>query len=180
MSKFEYIAVFVSIIFSISVTHIMAGVIRSIYRGQFNTTHFVLTAFFFMVLLLNWWTGYAWHDTEVWSFDGFLIIIVWAVSHYLGAITLYPPLSAGVEHPFQYRRNWFLWAFVGVSSADILQTAGSGGLFAPWYYLPYVLHYIVLALVAIFVNKPGVHRWIAWYFLLSIVTWAFAVRRLLA
>jgi hypothetical protein len=34
MSEFEYLAVFVSIIFGISVTHILAGAIRSIYRAE--------------------------------------------------------------------------------------------------------------------------------------------------
>ena len=34
MSEFGYLAVFMSIIFGISTTHILAGVIRSIYRGQ--------------------------------------------------------------------------------------------------------------------------------------------------
>jgi hypothetical protein len=68
MSQFEYLAVFVSIVFGISVTHILAGVIRSIYRGRIDETHIVLTLFFFVVLILNWWTGYNWHDQEVWSF----------------------------------------------------------------------------------------------------------------
>ena len=33
----------------------------------------------------------------VWSFDLFIVIVIWSVSHYLAAITLYPPLSAGIE-----------------------------------------------------------------------------------
>jgi hypothetical protein len=44
MSEFEYLAVFISIIFGISVTHILAGVVRSIYRGEKNQTHNVLAA----------------------------------------------------------------------------------------------------------------------------------------
>lgn len=54
MSEFEYLAVFMSIIFGISTTHILSGVIRSIYRGQLDQTHFVLTAFFFWY---SFWTG---------------------------------------------------------------------------------------------------------------------------
>jgi len=96
MSEFEYLAVFVSIIFGISVTHILAGVIRSIYRGRTNETRLVLTAFFFLVLILDWWTGFYWEQQEVWSFDLFIVIVMWAVAHYLGAITLYPPQAASV------------------------------------------------------------------------------------
>ena len=179
MSEFEYLAVFVSIIFGISVTHVLAGVIRSFYRGQRDETHFVLSAFFFLVLILDWWTGFYWQDQAVWSFDLFLIIILWSVAHYVGAITLYPPLSAGVEHPFEYRRNWFLWAFIGVASMDIVQTWARGDLFTPWAYLPFVSHYIVVSLLAIVVNRPGFHRGMAWYLLASTTVWSFVVRRFL-
>ncbi len=180
MSEFEYLAVFISIIFGISVTHVLAGVIRSIYRGQVDETHFVLTAFFFLVMILNWWTGYSLHSQEVWSFDLFLVIIIWSVSHYAAAITLYPPQAAGNEHTFHYRQNWFFGAFIGVAMTDILQTAVRGYAFTPWFYLPFVVHYAAIGLLAIFFNKPGVHRWIAWYLFLSIAIWSFVVRRFLA
>lgn len=176
MSEFEYLAVFVSIIFGISVTHILAGVIRSIYQGQRNQTHLVLTAFFFMILIVDWWTGISWRDETDWNFYLFLIIVIWAVSHYVAAITLYPPQTTGIEHPLEYRSTWFFWAFVGVASTDILQTAARGDVFDPPIYLPFVLHYIVVSLFAIFINKSGFHRWMAWYLLISILTWAFVVR----
>lgn len=179
MSEFEYLAVFLSIIFGISVTHILAGAIRSIYRQDFDQTHFVLTAFFFLVMILNWWTGFSWGHQEVWSFDLFLIVITWSISHYVTAIMLYPPRSSVQDAPNGYRIKWFLWAFVGVGATDIIQTAAAGNLFSPWYYLPFVLHYVVIALVAIFIDKPGAHRWIARYLLLSIVVWSFVVRRFL-
>ena len=179
MSEFEYLAVFISIIFGISVTHILAGVIRSIYRAELDETHFVLTAFFFLVLILNWWTGFSFRSVEVWSFDIFLIIVIWSVAHYIAAITLYPPQSAGVEHAFEYRRNWFMWAFIGTVVMDIGQTGARGALFAPWFYLPYVLHYIAVCLLAIFLNKPGFHRWSAWYLLVVTASWSFIVRRFL-
>jgi len=62
---------------------------------------------------------------------------------------------------------------------DILQTAARGDLFTPWFYLPFVSHYVVVCLLAIFINKPGFHRWMAWYLFLSTVIWSFAVRRFL-
>ena len=179
MSEFEYLAVFVSIIFGISVTHILAGAIRSVYRRQFDETHFVLTAFLFLLLILNWWTGYSWQSQDVWSFELFLVIIIWSVTHYLAAITLYPPQTAGIEHPNEYRRNWFLWAFIAIAITDILQTAARGDVFTQWLYLPFVCQYIAIGLLAIFINKPGFNRWIAWYFLLSLAIWSFIIRRFL-
>ena len=179
MTEFEYLAVFVSIIFGISITHVLAGVIRSLYREDRDTTHYLLTVFFFLVLILNWWTGFSWGKQEVWSFDLFLIIILWAVSHYVAAITLYPPQSAGVEHPFEYRRNWFFWAFVGIVATDILQTAAAGALFTPWFYLPFVLHFAAACLLGIYVKSAVFHRWLASYFVIIMIVWSFGVRRLL-
>jgi len=69
-----------------------------------------------------------------------------------------------------------LWAFIGIASMDILQTAVRGDLFELWSYLPFVLHYIVVSLIAIFINKPGFHRWMAWYLLLTTMSWSFIVR----
>jgi hypothetical protein len=176
MSEFEYLAVFMSIIFGISTTHVMAGVIRSIYRGEVNHTHFVLTAFFFVVLILDWWTGFYWAEQENWSFFHFSVIVVWSMAHYVGAITLYPPLSAGVEHPFEYRHNWFLIAFIGIAAMDIAQTWVRGDLFSPRTYLPFVGHYIVVALLALYVNKPLFHRVMAWYLLVTTISWSFIER----
>jgi len=179
MSQFEYLAVFLSIIFGISVTHILAGAVRSIYRKRADETHIVMTAFFFLVLILNWWVGFKWHDHLNWSFGQFLIIILWAVTHYIAAITLYPPQTSGASQPLEFRRNWFLWAFAISASMDIVLTWARGELFTPPVYLPFVGHYIVLSLVAIAVNKAAFHRWMAWYFLIVMLTWSFVVRRFL-
>lgn len=180
MSEFEFLAVFVSIIFGISVTHILSGVMRSFYRGEFEETHLVFTVFLFLVLVLNWWTSFAWSAWEVWSFEIFIVIILWSVAHYVAAITLYPPLSYGVGKQFEYRRRWFLWAFIAVCLTDILQAAASGRALVPWYYLPFVLHYVVLSVIAIILRQRFAYRFVAWYLLVSVTLWAFVVRRFLA
>jgi len=59
---------------------------------------------------------------------------------------------------------------------DIVQTAVRGDLFEPWTYLPFVSHYIVVSSLAIFVNKPAFHLWMAWYLLLTTISWSFLER----
>ncbi len=180
MSQFEYLAVFISIIFGISLAHVLTGVVRSLFKGKIDDIQLVLTAYFFMVLLINWWTAYSWQSVEVWTFDFFLIVIVWSVAHFVGAITLSPPQTAGISHPFEFRPNWFLWAgVVGISLMDVLQTAARGELFSPWYYLPFALHYVALGLLAIYVNSTNLLRLLAWYFLISLTAWSLVVRRFL-
>lgn len=179
MSEFEYLAVIISVIFGISLTHVLAGAVRSVYRKKTEPSHFGWTLFFFLLINLNWWTGFSWRDQQVWSFDLFVVIVLWATTHYVVAITLYPPIAAGSEQPFEFRRNWFLWTFIAVGFADILQTAARGRIFTPWYYLPFVSHYVLLAVAGTLVNKPAYHRWLPWYFLTSLTIWSFAVRKLL-
>lgn len=179
MSEFEYLAVFVSIIFGISITHLLAGAIRSVYDDQVNHTRVVLTVFIFMVLILNWWTLFFEHEKVSWDLTVFTTVIVWSVTHYVAAITLYPPRSAHSQESYAFRPRWFLWAFVGVAATDILQTTARGGLFTEWTYLPFVCHYIVVTAIAIALNRRVVYRVIAWYLLVVTVLWAFGMRNLL-
>ncbi len=179
MSEFEYLAVFVSIVFGISVTHVLGGAIHAITIRTTDYTRLILTAFFFVVMILNWWTGYTWSYREIWSFDLFLVIVLWSVSHYIAVITLYLPRTIARVSQIEHKKTWFLWAFIGVLATDILKAAMAGELYQPWYYLPFVLHYVVLALIAIWVNKPAIHFWTACYFLVSILVWAMVVRRYL-
>lgn len=178
MSKFEFLAVFVSIIFGLSLTHVLSGAMRSVYRQTFEQSHLVLTSFILIVLVLNWWMTFAWSDQEVWTLDLFLIMITWAISHYVVAITLYPPDSPG-GLGFEQRRAWFFGAFIAVTITDIAQTAARGDLFNPPFYLPFVLQYTVLSGVAIFFRHPLFHKFLAWYFLVSMFFWALIVRRFL-
>ena len=138
MSKFEFLAVFVSIIFGLSLTHVLSGTMRSIYARTYEQSHLVLTGFILIVLVLNWWMTFAWSDQKIWTLDLFLVMIAWAISHYVVAITLYPPDTPG-GLGFDERRAWFYGAFIGVTVTDIAQTAARGDLFNPPTYLLFVL-----------------------------------------
>jgi len=87
MSEFEYLAVFISIIFGLGLTRILTGLIRSLYSGDFDQTRFVFAAYLFYGMLINWWTGFSWQSQQSWTFELYLVIILWSVAHYLAAIT---------------------------------------------------------------------------------------------
>ena len=91
----------------------------------------------------------------------------------------YQFLLNGIGKQFEYRRRWFLWAFIAVCLTDILQAAAAGRALTPWYYLPFVLHYIALSVIAIILRQRTAYRLVAWYFLVSGTAWAFVVRRFL-
>lgn len=179
MTEFEYLSVLTSIIFGLGLTHILTGSIRAIYARKAGEIQLVYTAFVLLILVLNWWVAFSWRDHPNWSFDAFLLMVCWSIANFTLAITLYPPNTSGSVE-FDAHRDWFLWAFFLMGLLDIAQTAASGDLFHPWYYLPFVGHYIVLALLAIRFKQPRFQRAVAWWLLSSILIWALVVRRFLA
>jgi hypothetical protein len=129
--------------------------------------------------VLNWWVFFGMRNYSAWSFEVFLLIVLWALSFYVLAIALYPPedLHLGAS-PVRYRL--FHAAVVVTISLDIAWTAVQGKLLTPWYYLPFVLHYVALAIVAEATESRALQRAIAWWFLVSIVVWALVVRRIVS
>lgn len=179
MTEFEYLSVLISVIFGLGLTHILTGSVRAIYARRTGELQLVYSAFVLVVLVLNWWVAFGWRDHPHWSFEAFLLMVFWGIANYVMAITLYPPSTSG-SGEFDAHRTWFIWAIVVMLLFDIAQTGASGDLFRPWYYLPYVVHYIVLSLVAIKLRAPWVQRAVAWWFLVSVLAWALLVRRFLA
>ena len=185
MSEFEFLAVFVSIVLGLGVTHVLHGVARIIHdrdRIQIAPLHLVWTVNVLLILLLNWWVLFLWADFSMWSFDLYLLLILWGISLYMLAVVLYPPDIRGDESYFdlfERNRKWLFGTFIVFLLLDIAQTAVRGQLFDPPIFLPYVLHYAVLSGLGIFLDNKRFQAFFAWYVLLSLVLWSVVVRRIL-
>lgn len=185
MDEFEFLAVFISIVIGLGVTHILYGLARIIYnreRKQFASVHFVWTLNILLILLLNWWVFFLWVEHRSWSFDIYLLLIAWGIALYMLSVVLYPPdirSNESYDELFEQNRKWLLGTFVVFVLLDIVQTAVRGQLFQPKYYLPFVSHYVVLALTGIFVGNRRYQVFFAWYLLITLVLWSLVVRRLL-
>src|SRR5437773_6387276 len=109
MSSFEFIAALMSIIIGLGVTNLLAGAARAFYRRKHNPideVRIVLTAATLLLLALQWWVTFKWNTELAWSFDRFLVLIVWTISLYLLTVFLYPPdLSEEEEHQARFDRN---------------------------------------------------------------------------
>lgn len=176
MSEFEFLSVLISIVFGLGLTHLLYGLFRHLGRRDVTEVHALHTAWVFIVLVLNWWVLYQWRDYRGWSFEVFLLIVLWSLTFYVMSIALYPPddnEARGTE--FDYR--WFYWAAIATGVADIVWTAVRGRLFTPWYYLPFVGHYMVLWALLIRLQSRRLERYAARWMLASIMLWAFVVRR---
>lgn len=98
------------------------------------------------------------------------------------AVVLYPPDIRGDEsygNLFEQNRKWLFGTFIVFVLLDIAQTAVRGQLFQPIIYLPFVLHYMVMAAVGIPVANKRYQAFFAWYMLVTLVLWSLIIRRLL-
>ena len=185
MSSFEFISILMSIVIGLGMTNLLAGAGRAFYRRKqipMDEVHIVLTIATLLVLVLNWWVAFKWNNNVVWSFDKFLVLIVWTIALYMLTTFLYPPdLSEEEErrNRFEQNRSGYYSAFIAVCLTDITQTAIRGDLFHPIWYVPYVGQYAILAGGGLIVRRRGYDRFFAWYQLITLLTWALVVRRYL-
>src|SRR4051794_26935188 len=102
MGEFDFISVLISIIIGLGVTNLLSGAGRAFYRRKQNAideVHMVLTVATLLILVLNWWVTFSWRNETNWTYEKFLVLIVWTVSLYLLTIFLYPPdLSESEAH----------------------------------------------------------------------------------
>jgi hypothetical protein len=185
MGEFEFISVLISLIIGLGITNLLSGAGRAFYRRQkspIDEVHMVLTVATLLILVLNWWVTFSWRAETNWTFEKFLVLIVWMVSLFMLTIFLYPPdLSESEEHRdiWLHNRVGYYSAFIAMCLFDILQTAMRGGLLHPVWYLPYVGHYAILGAVGMALRRRGYDRFFAWYQLITILAWSLFFRRLL-
>ena len=185
MGSFEFIAALMSIIIGLGVTNLLAGAGRAFYRRKENPmdeVHIVFTIATLLVLILQWWVTFKWNNEVNWSFDKFLVLIVWTISLYMLTVFLYPPdLSEAEEHRARFQRNraGYYSTFIAMCLLDFAQTSSRGDLFHPVWYVPFVGQYAVLAAIGLVVHRCGYDRFFAWYQLITLLIWALLVRRYL-
>ena len=185
MSEFEFISVLISLIIGLGITNLLAGAGRAFYRRRKNPVdevQMVLTASTLLILALNWWVTFSWRNETNWTFEKFLVLIVWTVSLFMMTIFLYPPdLSESEAHRnvLEQNRTGYYGAFVSICVFDILQTAIRGDLFHPIWYLPLVGHYAAIAVLGLVFRRRSFDRFFAWYQLITVLTWSLLVRRFL-
>jgi hypothetical protein len=176
MTKFDFISVLVSIVFGLGLTHLLGGAFQLAHRRRLEPTILALAGFIFIVIVLNWWMFFLWHDRTEWTFETLLTLVAWALSFYAMAFALFPP-DSDIDMTPATRYRGFALALFATMVLDVVQTALLGTLFEPWYYLPFAAQYAVCAVVIY--RSPGVkvRDFVAWYLLVSMILWCLLVRR---
>ena len=177
MTQFEFISVFISIIFGLALAHLLTGLIQQIYRGRISYQRVAYTLLTLTAIILQWWVLFLWKGTPVWTFETFFVLVLWALAFFSLAVSLYPPGSKP-EDRFAGHRRAYLRIWIGALALDLLQTGLRGDLMQPPYYIPFIAHYMLLAALAIQIDSTAFQRIIATYMPLSLLVWAFIVRHL--
>lgn len=157
----------------------MSGAVQSFYKGEWNENQIVYTLFAILIFVINWWVSFSWNLIDQWSFSAFIVLVLYAMSHYGMAVAMYPPTTIEAW-TFERRRRYFLAAFILTACFDILSTAVRGALFTPWYYLPFIGHLVLVSGIGMYFDTTKIHRIIAWWLLIVILSWSLIVRNLLS
>jgi hypothetical protein len=128
MTTFEYISVLLSIIVGLGVTHLLGGIGRIINEPRKYTiywVHMVWVVWLFMMLIFFWWVQFQLVGIELWRFEHYLVIVLYAVLLYLFAVVLMPRYrieEGDFRRYYMDRRRWltgFVWAWFII---DVLDT----------------------------------------------------------
>jgi hypothetical protein len=130
MTAFEYVAVLVSIIVGLSLTHLLGGVGRLIGTPRRAVTywvHLVWSAYAFIYLISFWWWEFQLSAVEVWTIQLYLFLILYSTLLYLVCVVLYPRDQPGdFREYFFLRRKWFFGIWISVYLVDIADSAMKG------------------------------------------------------
>lgn len=182
MTTFEYIAVLISIIVGLGITHLLAGVGRLIGDSEQTTpywVHLVWSFYVFFYLIFFWWWQFEYNTLEVWSFELYIFIILYAVAMYLIAVVLFPrdlPKNGDFKAYYYSRRGWFFSLMIVANVVDYVDTAAKGGDYLAGLgaeYWTYLLVSSVIYVIAMRSRNEAFHGILAVVTVVYMFSWAF-------
>ena len=167
MSVFEYLGVFLSVIMGLGVTHILAGISKTIHHRR-TLKHFwlhTLWAFNILVyIVIIWWGMFWWSAQQEWSFFEFLLLILYTIVLFVAASLLFPwdlPDDFDFEAHFFDTRPWFFSVLTIAWCIDIPETVlkSEGGMRdLPEAYLVFIITQLGSSVIAVFWSNRTYHR----------------------
>lgn len=113
MTMFEYVMVLTSIILGLGITHLLAGVAEIAQhpkRVKPYWVHLVWVAYMFLMTVFWWWWQFRLQQTEIWTFQFYFFILLYAFIMYVLCALLFPrAFDPGEDFEAYYyaRRGWF-------------------------------------------------------------------------
>ena len=178
MTKFEFIAVLLSIIFGLGLTNLLSGMLRAFFKSELTDTRLAWSIVVGTLLLLDWWMLFRWSDHANWHFHEFLYLVAWSTVHYLMAVSLFP-YDFLTKHSEELQRKFVLASVLAMCALDVGEKIVIGNLFEPWYYLIMILYIVVVTALPLVIPKSSVMRACGWILAVSVLAWAVIERNVL-
>ncbi len=179
MTKFEFIATLLSIIFGLGLANLLSGMLQAFLKGELTDTRLAWSILVGNLVLVDWWLLFRWNDHSEWRFHEFLYLVVWATVHYLMAVSLYP-YKFLTDYSEELQRKFVLVSVLVAAVLDVGENYVRGNLFEPWYYLLMILYLMILTSLPLVIPKPWVMRASGWILAVSLLVWSVVVRSVLA
>ena len=128
MSVFEYLGVILSVIMGLGLTHILAGLSKTVHHRKTVKPYWVHTVWAFnslIYIVVIWWGMFWWSNQQDWLFFQFLLLILYAIVLFFLASLLYPWDFANdfdFEKHFFETRPWFFSVLAFCWVIDIPET----------------------------------------------------------
>jgi hypothetical protein len=177
---FDYLAVLISVVLGLAVTHVLTGISGAINRRHHVRLDWVQLFWAINVLayvLAVWWGMYWWKHLAVWTVQEFVFLTTYAIVLFLMASALFPG-DGGRSDPeqatFERNRTWFFGLLLAAHLIDIPETAAkqADGLRAVppqyWFAGP---AFIAIALTGLLTSRRTVHAILAPAWLIVLVSY---------
>lgn len=181
MDMFEYVAVLTSIVIGLAIAHLLQGMARLIQHHHEERIYWVHLAWTFHMFLLTvfwWWWEFGLGAVEVWTFQLYLFVVLYAVVLYLLCALLFPASLSGYDGYKDYfysRRSWFFGLLIVAHLADVGDSWLKGAEYFAGLgteYLVSMLARLILFGAAIFIKNERFQAILAVSLLLYQLSWA--------
>src|SRR6476661_462113 len=126
---FDYLAVLISVVLGLAVTHVLTGISGAINRRQQHRPDWLQIWWGINVLayvLAVWWGMYWWKHLSVWTVQAFAFLTSYAIVLFLMASVLFPGEGRRAQSErtaFERNRQWFFGLLLAAHLIDIPETA---------------------------------------------------------
>jgi hypothetical protein len=177
MSQFEFIFVLISIIAGLALAQLLAGMARPPRNsaGQTDIAHVAFSAAILVLLVTVWWATFRWQSYETWTVAEFFLLCGYVSLFYVIAVILSPLRTAEIPEFKQVRTRFYaVFAFYCVLEPAVIYIRD--GELAPWYYVPMMIHLLVLSILGIFLRNERFDRLFSLWLCFVNIAWTFIAR----
>jgi hypothetical protein len=168
MDNFNYLAVLISIILGLGITHLLSGLGRWV-ESRFSFPAYAPTILWVITLLVihvqTWWTMYGMRHHLDWTFLQFVVVLLQPITLFLLAAVVLPgPTSAVHDLKSNYfsQRHWFFGLFITLLAVSVCKDIVMTGSLPTTTNLLFHALFLVIATGGMITARESYHRFIAY------------------